>query len=144
MSFATTKDKLKLILDGVTGTAADKLFSQVFDYFEPAPKQFPCAMVGIFGGSTEQMQDSEYNATRMKFVIRAYFKNDNDSTTHDKLLETLDSLLVVLRDQANVTLGGTVEMLDASPEIEVFYTDREDEPIVGFDIVCSVLKLNQT
>ena len=144
MSFASAKDKLKLILDGHTGTASNKLFSQCFDYFEPTPKQFPCAMVGILAGSGESMQDSEYNATRMKFVIRAYFKNSNDSATHDTLLDTLDTLLATLRDQANVTLGGTVEMLDASPEIEVFYTDRESEPVVGFDIILNVLKLNQT
>lgn len=144
MSFKTTKDNLKTILDGLTGTGASDLFREVFDYMEPDPKQFPCAMVGVLNGSSEEMQDSEYNATTMAFIIRCYLTQNNDSATHDLVLTTLDGLLEELRKQSNLTLSASSQMMDVAPEIEVFYTDRTDEPLVGFDVRVNVLKLNQT
>lgn len=143
MSFKTTKDKLKTILDGLTGTTSAKLFAESFGYLEPSPKKFPCAMIGTFAGSSEQTIDSAYNGTTMQFVIRCYFENENDQSTHDLLLTTLDSLLAELRKDDNYTLGGTVQRLDVAPNIIVYYTDQTEQPVIGFDIVINVLKLNQ-
>lgn len=143
MPHKTAKDKLKLILDGLTGSTASDLFLQSFDYFETTPQNYPCAMVGILAGSSERMIDTAYNETEMQFLIRVLMKNKNDSSTHDSLLTILDSLLDTLRDEANLTLGGSAQMMQPI-EWDVFYTDRTDEPTVGFEIVINVLKLNQT
>ena len=144
MSFKTTKDKLKLILDGLTGSGADKLFAESFAYLEPSPEQFPCAMIGTFAGSGEEIADTAYNTTNMQFIIRCYLPNKNDLATHDLLLTTLDGLLAELRKDSNFTLGGTVQKVEPGKQIAVYYTDETEEPVIGFDVLVNVLKLNQT
>lgn len=144
MAFLQAKNKIKEILDTLTGAGATDLFSESFDYLEPSPKEFPVAMIGTFSGSGETIIDTAYNATVMQFVIRAYFENGNDAEAHDLMLGTLDSLLAELRKNDHYTLDGTVQKFEVSPNIIVYYTDQTDQPVIGFDVIVNVLKLNQT
>jgi hypothetical protein len=144
MSFLTTKNAIKTILDTLTGPGAAKLFRVAFDYFEPSPDAYPAVMVGTLGGSSEVAKDFISDETAMVFVIRALMQNKNDKATHDQLLDALDKLLIELRKNSHYTLGGTVHLFEVAPSIEVFYTDRQEEPVIGFDVTVMCKVLNTT
>jgi hypothetical protein len=117
MSITSVRTKLKSIVDGLVGSTG-KPFKVAYDYFEPQPTGFPCAMV-LWDNANETRLDSCTNEQNTTFKIRVLMTTKNSSAQETLRISVADSLLNAFRTSANVdTLGGTVEKFtldDVSP-----------------------------
>lgn len=137
-TFASTRTKLKAILDEMEG--AGQSFKAVFDYIEPSPQQYPCAMIR-FIGCTEERLDSANNLLNARFLIRVFFRAENTSSAEDLRISVIDSLVDKLREADNVdTLDGTVERFSVESG-EYFSSDQADQPGDFFDFIVIASKI---
>jgi len=138
MSYASVSSKLKTILETLKGTG--KPLSNVYDYFEPSPQQYPVAMIKAIGGSETRL-DSASNFLDMRFIVKVLLRVKNTTTQEALRLSTLDAILDAFRASSYVdTLGGTVEKFDVL-SITPFDSGSSDQPIIGYDIIVSASKI---
>lgn len=129
---------LKSVLDTMTGDETSKPFLECFDYPEPKPKKFPCAMV-IFKDGAGDISDTQYDEQSMNFIIHVLIRDNSDRATYMQYIGLIDSALAELKKNDHITLGGTCKMLKVDNSIIPIRSSDASEPVIGFDLSVSAL-----
>lgn len=133
---------LKAILDSMTGDGSNKVFLQCFDYAEPKPTQFPCAMVIFKDGAGEYdglLSDTQYDQQSMNFIIRVLIRDNSDRDTYMQYIGLIDSALAELKKNDHITLGGVCKFLKVDNSIVPIRSSDASEPVIGFDLSVSAM-----
>lgn len=131
-------ERLKAILDSMTGAAQNKPFLECFDYPEPKPTKFPCAMVFLKDGNGD-ISDTQYDEQSINFIIRVLIRDNNDRATYMQYIALIDSALAELKKDNHYTLGGACLKLRVDAAIIPIRSSDATEPVIGFDLNVSAL-----
>jgi len=131
-------DRLKAILDTLTGEASDKPLLECFDYPEMKPTKFPCGMT-IFKDGSGDISDTQYDEQSMNFIIRVLIRDNKDRATYLQYIGLIDSMLAELKKDDHITLGGACKLMKVDNAIIPIRSSDATEPVIGFDMSVSAL-----
>lgn len=134
MSFKTTAQKLKTILD----TISADVMPVKYEYMEAMPDSFPAGMIILDSGnvSLEEPIDTATNEVTYRFIIRSVFPIEKGQSAAEKWLDLLDTIGAAFRTSANQTLGGSAHRFTID-SYRQYFTQDFGRPAVVLDIAVS-------
>lgn len=127
MGYVSIANQLVTLLQQITDLAV------VYDYDEPDLKQFPAATVQA-QGHQNRFHDTAANDRRYEFLIRLYYRLDNDQDAETILRSLTDQVIAKL--EANVSVSGVWEI--AEPSSGLFLKDKRENPVQIVELTVSL------
>lgn len=130
MSFLTTAQKLKTILDTVSAA----ILPLKFEYQETKPASFPSGNI-IYLGGNEKMLDTITNEVLENFVIRLIFPTEEGQVAMEKWLTLVDAIGDAFRKDDYQTLTGSAVSFQVKSYAPPITTSDYSQVVMVFDIM---------
>lgn len=136
----TIFEKVVEVMETLKGTGQP--LAEVYGYPEPSPQLFPCAIMDISGGLTQEDTSSMSKWLTVNVVVRVMIRQRNAQEATLLRLDIMDKVIEAFTTEDVVDdLGGVCDLLDI-PSIEpLFVAGSSDQPLFGFDIIISAKKV---
>ena len=116
--------------------------AEVYGYPEGSPQLFPCAIMDIEGGMTQEDTSSMSKWLSAKIIIRVLIRQKNAEVATIQRLEIMDAVLAKFTTTQYIDdLGGVCDLLDISAIEPMFISGTSEQPLFGFDIILTAKKV---
>lgn len=137
MAAQNIKNKIMEILESLKGDG--KPLAEVYGYFEPQPKKFPCALVRSTEGQDKKRIDSAHNEVCYSFEIRVLFRTENTLEEEELRMNVFEAIDEAFSKKPNVdTLGGLVHRFDLQGK---YFDSQNEQPCTGIYFKAEAFKL---
>lgn len=130
MSFLTTTQQLKTILD----TISSSILPVKFSYQETMPTSFPSANI-IFSGGKERMLDTITNEVEERFVVRAIFPVEERQAAMEKWMTLVDEVGTKFAKDDYQTLSGNAISFMVDSYQPPFTSQDYGQAVIVFDMI---------
>lgn len=133
-------EKVNDIMDSLVGE--NQPLAVVYGYPEAQPDLFPCAMMDVDAGITQEDLASHAKWLTVNIIVRVLIRQQNMQAVTEQRMEIMDAVIQRFTEpDVFDDLGGVADIMDI-PTIEpIFIASQADQPLFGFDIIVRARKV---